>query len=80
MINLHHYKSNLSHSLGGCGTQQILKADGKRKWNLVTVDEFQQKGYAPKFCHSIINHPAFHIMVMTITVLNAIVTASISFR
>ena len=56
-----------------------LRGDN-RKWNLVTVDEFRQKGLAPKFCHAIIKHPAFHVMVMTVTVANAIVTATISFR
>ena len=64
----------------GVGTQQILKSDGKRKWSLVTVDDFQRTGYAPNICHRIINHPVFHILVMTITVLNAFITATISFR
>ena len=65
--------------LAGSSTQQVLRGDN-RKWNLVTVDEFRQKGLAPKFCHAIIKHPAFHVLVMTVTVANAIVTATISFR
>ena len=65
--------------LGSCGTQQILKGD-KRKWSLVTVDDFGQKGSAPAWCQAILKHPAFHVLVMTITVANAAVTASISFR
>ena len=66
--------------LASVGTQQILKSDGKRKWSLVTVDDFQRTGYAPNICHKIINHPVFHIVVMFLTVLNAFITATISFR
>lgn len=65
--------------IGGGGTQQVLKGD-KRKWNLVTVDEFRLKGLAPKFCHAILKSPIFLILIMTVTVANAIVTATISFR
>ena len=77
-----HRKTNFFEFLlaGLQGSQQILKSDGKRKWSLVTVDNFQRTGYAPNICHKIINHPVFHIMVMTITVLNAFITATISFR
>ena len=57
----------------------MLKGN-KRKWNLVTVDEFRQKGFAPNFCHEIIKHPGFHVLVMTVTVINALVTATISFK
>ena len=65
--------------IGGGGTQQVLRGD-KRKWNLVTVDEFRLKGLAPKFCHTILKSPIFLILVMTVTVANAFVTATISFQ
>ena len=65
---------------GGCATQQVLKSGDHRRWELVTVDDYRQKGYAPSICHNIIKHPAFHVLVMTVTVANAIVTATISFK
>ena len=50
------------------------------RWNLVTVDEFRLKGLAPKFCHTILKSPIFLVLVMTVTMANAIVTATISFK
>ena len=65
--------------LGGGGTQQVLRG-GSRKWSLVTVDEDRLRGLAPQFCHNILKSPLFLVLVMTVTVANAIVTATISFR
>ena len=50
------------------------------RWNLVTVDEFRLKGLAPKFCHTILKSPIFLVLVMSVTMANAIVTATISFQ
>jgi len=68
--------------IGGGGTQQILQADPKHKhrWQLVTVDEFRLKGIAPQFCHTILRSAVYHIIVMGVTVANAMVTATISFQ
>lgn len=58
---------------------QVLQGD-KRSWQLITVHENRHSGCAPAFCHQILQSPFYHVTVMIITITNAIVMASISFK
>ena len=60
-------------------TTQVLEGD-KRAWKLITVHENRHSGLAPAFCHRLLQSPFYHIAIMIIIIVNALVTASITFR
>ena len=61
------------------GNQQVLEGDS-RTWKLVTVHENRHRGFAPAFCLRFLQSSVYHVMIIFVTLANAIVTASISFK
>ena len=51
-----------------------------KTWKLVTVHENRHRGLAPAFCLRFLQSPTYHVLIILVTLANAIVTASISFR
>ena len=58
---------------------QVLEGDHKA-WKLVTVYENRHSGWAPAFCQRFLRSPFYHVIIILVTLANAIVTASISFK
>lgn len=58
---------------------QVLNGNAKA-WKLVTVYENENQGFAPSFCQAILTSPVYHIFIMIVTLTNAAITASISFK
>ena len=58
---------------------QVLEGDHKA-WKLVTVYENRHSGWAPPFCQKFLRSPVYHVIIIVVTLANAIVTASISFK
>lgn len=61
------------------GKTQVLEGDSKA-WKLVTVHENRHRGMAPNFCVKFLQSPMYHVIIILVTLSNAFVTASISFK
>jgi hypothetical protein len=66
-------------NLGGETSTQVLEGDHKA-WKLVTVYGNRHRGMAPAFCLRFLQSPFYHVFIIVVTLANAIVTASISFK
>lgn len=60
-------------------TTQFLCGDDSG-WKLITVDDNKHGGLAPETCHAILRSPYLRMIVMTITLANCIVTATMTFK
>ncbi len=63
-------------------TQKIanLWQGDKRSWKLITVHGNKYTGIAPAFCHKILGSPAYHIIIIIVTVANALIISTIQFK
>lgn len=61
------------------GKTQVLEGDSK-SWKLVTVQHNRHCGMAPAFCVTFLQSPLYHVIIILVTLSNAFVTASISFK
>ena len=61
------------------GKTQVLEGDSKA-WKLVTVRQNRHRGMAPQIFARFLHSPLYHVILILVTLSNAFVTASISFR
>jgi hypothetical protein len=54
-------------------TTQVLEGDDKH-WKLVTVHENRHSGLAPAFCVTFLRSPVYHVIIIFVTLINALVT------
>lgn len=53
-------------------TTQVLEGDDKH-WKLVTVHENRHSGYAPACCVTFLRSPVYHVIIILVTLINALV-------